>query len=42
MEGAQSWGAHVGCSGTVDNLLIDRIVTCHNLVWHRFQCTIAV
>ena len=31
MEGVQSWGAHIGCSSTADNLFIDGMVTCHNL-----------
>ena len=31
MEGVQSWGAHIGCSSTADNLFIDGMVTCHDL-----------
>ena len=31
MEGVRSWGAHIGCSSTADNLFIDGMVTCHDL-----------
>lgn len=38
LRGTQ-WGAHAGCSGTVDNLLTDRMVT---LDCHRGRCNLSM